>query len=124
METVRQIVNDDGLQIPLPLVERYGFQSGTRVTLELDEHGIRIVPAFPDQQEVENIALQYLLANLGDAVQIQVEQQDDEWQVAVLADGVTEPLGSLVYSIAGKLNSEKSTAPNVLREAAVTAYNK
>lgn len=124
METVRQIVNDDGLQIPLPLVKKYGFQPGTPVTLEFDELGIRIVPALLDKQEVENIALKYLLANVGDAVQIQVEQAADQWQVAVLGDGLTEPLGSLVYSLAGELNSEKSTPPATLREAGASAYSK
>ena len=124
METVRQIVNDDGLQIPLPLVERYGFQPGTRVTLKFDERGIRIVPAFLDKQEIENVALQYLLVSVGDAVQIQSKKKDDQWQITILGDGLTEPLGSLVYSLAGNLNLEESTSPTVLREAAITAYSK
>ena len=65
METVRQVINDEGLQIPLPLIERYGLQPGARVILELEPQGIRIVPALPDANDIENIALCYLLIHLG-----------------------------------------------------------
>lgn len=122
METIRQVINDNGLQIPLPLVERYGLQPGARVILELDQQGIRIVPALPDDEDIENIALRYLLANLGDAVQVKVEQKEEGWQVAVYGERLTEPFGSLVYSREGTLISEKSSSPKALREAAVAAY--
>ncbi len=119
MEKVKQIINDDGLQIPLPLVERYGLQPGAQVILELDQQGIRIMPALPDDHDIENIALRYLLINLGDSAQVQVEQKDDLWQVAVFGEGLTEPLGSLVYSLEGTLISKKSSSPQALHEAAV-----
>lgn len=106
------------------MVERYGFQPGTCVTLEFDEQGIHIIPAFPDKQEIENVALRYLLVTVGDAVQVQSEKEDDQWQITVLGGGLAEPLGSLVYSPAGDLNLEESTSPTVLREAAITAYSK
>jgi len=122
MEKVRQVINDEGLQIPLPLVERYGLQPGARVILELDQQGIHIVPALPDNHDIENIALRYLLINLGDAAQVQVNQKDDLWQVAVFGEGLTEPFGSLVYSLEGQLISEKSSSPQVLRETALAAY--
>ena len=114
METVRQVINEEGLQIPLVLVERYGLQPGARVILELDPQGIRIVPALPDANDVENIALRYLLINLGDAVQVKVEQENDEWQVAIFGEGLPEPFGTLVYSQQGTLVSEKSYIPTQL----------
>ncbi|MCP4361689.1 MAG: hypothetical protein GY796_27065 [Chloroflexi bacterium] len=70
---IRQVINDDGLQIPLPLIEHYSLQPGVRVILELDQQGIRIVPALPDDHDIENVALRYLLINLGDATQVQNE---------------------------------------------------
>jgi hypothetical protein len=123
METVRQVINEEGLQIPLVLVERYGLQPGARVILELDSQGIRIVPALPNANDVENIALRYLLIHLGDAVQVKVEQENDEWQVAVFGEGLTKPLGTLVYSQQGTLISEKSSSTKALREAALAAYS-
>lgn len=123
METVRQVINEEGLQIPLPLVERYGLQPGARVILELDSQGIRIVPALPNANDVENIALRYLLIHLGDAVQVKVEQENDEWQVAVFGDELAEPFGMLVYSQQGTLVSEKSSSTKALREAALAAYS-
>jgi hypothetical protein len=122
METIRQVINKDGLQIPLPLVERYGLQPGARVILELDQQGIRIIPALPDDEDIENIALRYLLTHVGDVIQVQVEQKEDVWQVAVLGEGLPEPLGSLVYSVEGTLINEKSSSPKALREAAQAAY--
>jgi hypothetical protein len=123
METVRQVINEEGLQIPLPLVERYGLQPGARVILELDSQGIRIVPALPNANDVENIALRYLLIHLGDAVQVKVEQENDEWQVAIFGEGLPEPFGTLVYSQQGTLISEKSSSTKALREAALAAYS-
>ena len=83
MEKIRQMINADGLQIPLPLVARYGLHPGARVTLEFDEHGIHIIPALPNQQDIENLALQYLLTNLGDAVTVQVVAEENLWRALV-----------------------------------------
>jgi antitoxin component of MazEF toxin-antitoxin module len=123
METIRQVVNADGLQIPLPLVARYGLQPGARVTLEFDEQGIHIFPTLPDKQDIENMALQYLLTNLGDAITVQVMAKDDGlWQAIVYSEGLAEPLGQLTYSQLGQLQPDQSTEPKVMRESAINAY--
>ncbi len=122
METIRQMVNADGLQIPLPLVTRYGLQPGARVTLAFSERSIQIIPMLPSQQDIENIALQYLLTNLGDAVTVQVSNKGDSWQASVYGEGLTEPLGRLTYSTLGQLQLNQSTTPNIMREIAINAY--
>jgi len=122
METIRQMVNADGLQIPLPLVARYGLRPGARVTLEFDERGIHIIPTLPNKQDIENLALQYLLTNLGDAVTVQVVAKDDLWQALVYGEGLTESLGQLTYSQLGQLQPNQSTTPKIMRESVINAY--
>lgn len=122
MEKVHQVVSREGLQIPLPIMQRYGLQPGSPVILELDETGIHIALELPARQDIENDALQYLLKNLGDAATVQVEQEDDKWRVAVFAAGIRDPLGYLVYTVKGQLLEEHSTSPKTMRETAVAAY--
>ena len=54
MERARQLVINDGLQIPLPFMVQYGLHPGSEVTVELDADVIRIVPKLPDQTDNEN----------------------------------------------------------------------
>lgn len=51
MERIRQVVDTAGLQIPLPVMQRYGLQPGGRVILELGIDESRILPAIPGQAE-------------------------------------------------------------------------
>ena len=122
MEKVNQVVNAGGLQIPLPIMERYGLHPGASVVLELDELGIHIAPALPKKQDIENSALQYLLAKVGDAVTIQVKEKDDHWQVDVFGEGLARLLGTLSYSFAGELLVNQSTLPETMRQTAILAF--
>lgn len=122
MTKVRQVIGANGLQIPLPIMERYGLKPGSQVVLELDEAGIHITLESPTQQDIENGALQYLLKNVGDAATVQVERENDKWRVAVFGAGIKEPLGHLIYGANGHLVEEESTSPKTMRETAVTAY--
>jgi hypothetical protein len=118
MEQAHQKIDINGLQIPLPLMQRYGLQIGAQVVLELGTEGIRVLPAVVDRSEIEGRALRYLLRNLGDAVSIYAEQIEDRWQVTVFASGRPMPLGDLVYGLAGDLQEERSTPLETMRRQA------
>jgi antitoxin component of MazEF toxin-antitoxin module len=123
MEKFRQVINAQGLQIPLPIMERYGLQPGAPVVLELDEQGIRITPALPAKEEIENLALRYLLSHLGDAVAVEVEIKDTHWHVSIYGTDLPEPLGHLIFSMEGKLLTDQSTPSEIMRQKAIAAYN-
>lgn len=115
MEVVREVVGTEGLQIPLPIIQRYGLQPGAGVVLELGADQILIRPALLGPEEIESRALRYLLAHLGDAVTVQVERKDGGWWVSVYGAGRTDPLGYLVYSTSGEFLPERSTPIEELR---------
>ena len=119
MERIHQVIGAGGLQIPLFIVQRYGLQPGAEVVLELDADEIRILPAIPGQAEIENRALRYLLSHLGDAATIKVERDGDVWRVSVYGAESDEPLGELVYSLAGELLRDHSTPLEEMRQRAV-----
>lgn len=118
MERVRQVVGTEGLQIPLLIMQRYGLQPGTGVVLELRTDEIRILPAVPGQEEIENRALRYLLVHLGDAATVEVERDNSDWYVSVYGAGIADPLGRLVYSPAGELLLDRSTPVEKMRQRA------
>jgi antitoxin component of MazEF toxin-antitoxin module len=122
MEKVKQVISAGGLQIPLPIMERYGLHPGASVVLELDELGIHIAPALPEKQDIENLALQYLLAKLGDAVTIRVEKKDTCWQVDVFGADLSQLLGTLFYYFAGELLVNQSTSLEAMRQTAILAF--
>lgn len=118
MERVRQIVGAEGLQIPLLIMQRYGLQPGAEVVLELRTDGIHILSAVLGREEIENRALRYLLAHLGDATTVSVEKDNGNWRVAVYGTGIAKPLGELVYSADGELLLDRSTPVEEMRRRA------
>lgn len=126
MERTQQLVDGNGLQIPLPFMAQYGLHPGSEVTVELDV--IRIVPKYPNQAAIEKAALKLLLKSLGDAVLVkakQFEQGDAErnagdWRVDIHARDVEEPLGHINYAKNGELLSDLSTSLEAVRQKAAT----
>ena len=128
MERAQQLINNDGLQIPLPFMVQYGLHPGSEVIVELDDDVIRIVPKLPDQTDIENRALRLLLKSLGDAVLVKAQQLDateagrkiGDWRVVVYARGVDDPLGHLDYAKRGQLLSDLSMVLDTIRQKAST----
>ena len=119
MERAHQMISVDGLQIPLPLMQRYGLRPGAQVVLELGAEGIRVLPALADRSEIEGKALRYLLRKLGDAVTIEARQCEGAWRVTVFAAGSLTPIGELIYGLAGDFLGEHSTSLELMRRRAV-----
>ena len=119
MERAYQLIGVDGLQIPLPLMQRYGLRPGAQVVLELGAEDIRVLPALADRSEIEGKALRYLLRNLGDAVTVKARQCEGAWRVTVFASGGLTPMGELVYGLAGDFLEEHSTPLETMRHRAV-----
>ncbi len=126
MEKVHQSVNAEGLQIPIVLMRQYGLDAGSRVVLELEPEAIRVVPAQPDREAIENRALRYLLAHVGDAVSVEAtwEAEKGNWAISVYGAGRAEPVGVLTYSAPGALVPEHSTSPAAIRSAALAAIGR
>lgn len=119
MERVTQPFGAKGVQIPGYLIERFGYQPGTQVVIEVDKKGIHIVPAVLDADEIERRAMSYALHNIGDAVGVDVEKQGQHWYVIVYGtEELPESIGHLVYSENGDLLQDKSTSPEAMWEKA------
>lgn len=119
MERVRQIMGKEGLEIPLLLMERYGLHPGTQVVMELSKDGIHILPASPGKEDIESLALRYILANLGDAPTITVERDNDDWRVSIYGRVSNDVLGQLVYSSEGKFLADRSTSVAEIHRKAI-----
>ncbi len=121
MERVQNIVGERGIEIPLPLIEQYGFQPGSPFLIEFGETGIRILPPMSQQEEIGTQALFYLFRKLGDAVRVDVKPLGLEWQVNVYAAD-EKPLGKLIYSSDGVLIEAKSTPVATMRQKALAGH--
>ena len=115
MERAHQTISGDGLQIPLPLMQRYGLQPGAQVVLELGVEGIRVLPALAHRAKIESRALRHL----GDAVTIEARQREDAWRVTVFASDSLRPIGELIYDLAGDFLEKPSTPLETMRRRAV-----
>ena len=119
MERAHQTISGDGLQIPLPLMQRYGLQPEAQVVLELGVEGIRVLPALAHRAKIESRALRHLLRHLGDAVTIEARQREDAWRVTVFASDSLRPIGELIYDLAGDFLEKPSTPLETMRRRAV-----
>ncbi len=126
MERAYQVIGEGGIQIPLPLLESYGFYSGTHIVVEFGNEGLYIQPAKPTRTEISQRALRLLLRRLGDAVVVKTEPEQDGvpnsesagWVVTVYGRGNETPLGTLRYSSRGDLLSDVDAAINQMWEKA------
>ena len=126
MERTYHIIGDGGIQIPLPLLESYGFHSGTQIVVEYGSEGLYIQPAKPTRTEISQRALRLLLRRLGDAVIVKTEADKDNllnaestgWVVTVYSRGNETPLGILRYSSRGDLLTDIDSAINQMWEKA------
>lgn len=122
MERTHQIVNDQGLHIPLPLIEEYGFRPGEEVIVEMGADGIRITSAAPSQTEIEDKTLKLLMRHLGDAVVVKASWTEDgplhAWVVVVSPRGHTAQLGEIVFSKRGDLITNLDEALYQMRRKA------
>lgn len=119
MERVTQPFNDKGVQIPGYLIKQFGYQPGTNVVIEIDTKGIHIIPALPNESEIEKRAMAYAFRNIGDAVAVEVTKQPHRWLVAVYgAEELPESLGYLIYSEKGELLQTESIPPEAMWEKA------
>ena len=116
MEIIHQVIDKEGLNIPLPIIEQYGLHPGGDAVLELEVDGIRIRPAAPDKSQIESMALVYLLANVGDGARVAAERENGNWRVAVFSMMQESPLGYLYYSQDGKLLEHNSISVSELLE--------
>lgn len=125
MERTYQIVGEQGIQIPLPLLESYGFRSGTQIVVEVGQDGLFIKSARPTRTDITQRALKLLLHRLGDAVLVKTEPEGDNssethgWLVEVYAKGCDTPLGTLHYSHRGDLLTNVDSAIVQMRENAL-----
>ncbi|MBK9054567.1 MAG: hypothetical protein IPL78_27775 [Chloroflexi bacterium] len=121
MERITQPFDTKGVQIPGYLIERFGYQPGTQVVIEVDTKGIHIIPATLEAEAIERRAMTYALHNIGDAVSVEVEKQLHHWLVTVYGtEELPEPIGYLVYSESGELSEAESTSPEAMWEKAAT----
>lgn len=119
MERVTQPFNTKGVQIPGYLIERFGYQPGTQVVIEVDTRGIHILPATLEADDIEKRAMTYALHHIGDAVSVEVEKQLHRWLVTVYGtEELPEPIGYLVYSDNGELLKDESTSPEAMWDKA------
>lgn len=132
MEHSQQVIDINGLQIPLPFMTQYGLRPGSEVTVELHDDAIRIVPKFPDRAAIEKSALKLLLKSLGDALLVKANQLDSdqadgksgEWRVSVYAHDIDEPLGFLEYARHGELLSDlESTLGDIRHKATMISQS-
>jgi len=110
MERIHCLINANGLPIPLPFMQQYGFRPGMNAVIEMGESDIRIIAAPPSQEEIENRVLRLLLHKLGDAVtvcsELVKEGKHSYWDVSIGAQGTDAVFGMLRYSLTGELLSD------------------
>ncbi len=71
------------------------------------------------QEEIENLALRYLFAYLGDAVSVKIKMGDEDWRVSEYGSSVAEPLGELIYSVSGQFQVDRSTSVEEMQRRAI-----
>jgi hypothetical protein len=123
MERLHQVVDKNGLQIPLPFIQQYGLQPGAKVTVELGPYQITVSLPITDPTRIEDLALRLTLRNLGDAAQVKAERDPsplnpEGWRVNVFGATGMSPLGYLTFTQMGEYLPELSISFDEIRRIA------
>lgn len=119
MSKIVQEVTSTGLHLPRPLIEKYGWSEGKKVIVEIFKNSISIYPQQLTANDIADIACNYLLEKVGDAVAVKTPIRDDgEWIVPVVLPHQKKELGQLKFTASGELIIEESDKPATLMERA------
>jgi hypothetical protein len=119
MSKVIQEIDSTGLHLPKSLTERWGWREGTKVIIENKGRSISILPQEFTGVEIANLACDYLLSHVGDAVTIKTPNRvNDHWVVPVVLSYQKKDLGRLAFTASGELIIEESDSPALLVERA------
>lgn len=119
MSKVVQEITSTGLHLPKSLIERWGWHEGTKVIVENRGHSIFISPQELTAVDIANMACNYLLEHVGDAVAVKTPYRlNDHWVVPVILSFHKRDLGQLAFTLSGELIIEKSDTPAMLLERA------
>ena len=119
MSKIIQEITADGLRLPKTLVEQFGWREGTKVMLEIHDRTVSIVPQELTAENVAEIACIFLLEKVGDVAAIKKPQKrDDKWIVDIVLPHAGKDLGTLVFTVDGKLMLDESDSPSKLLEKA------
>jgi hypothetical protein len=89
------------------------------MVIQLERHGLRIVPAEWDPEEIIDRAATYVFEHVGDATAVgQPQRVGDRWRVPVILPHRQRTLGHLVLSRSGEIVHEESDTPRAMRERA------
>src|SRR4030043_318460 len=94
MSKVVQEISSTGLYLPKALIEKWGWQEGTRVIVERLGRSISIYPQESSIVDIANIACNHLLEHVGDAVAVKTPfRVNDHWVVPVVLSYKKKDLG-------------------------------
>jgi hypothetical protein len=115
-------VTEEGLRLPRRLLEQWGYAPGRRMRISASASGVFIRPAEAEQEDIESLALRYLVSEAGDMAGIRrPEHQGNRWRVQVVLRPDGQLIGELYYSLDGTLLAAESSSPAQLIEAADAA---
>ncbi len=119
MSKVVQQISSKGLHLPKALFEKWGWREGAKVIVE--NHG-RMISIYPQELtgvDIADVACNYLLEHVGDAVAVKTPYRvNDHWIVPVVLAYQQKELGRLSFTSSGDLIIEESDSPATLLERA------
>lgn len=106
MQQLYQTIGPNGLQIPLPLIQKYGLKQGAEVVVEFETGRVHIKSTPLPAALIEQNALRLTLKHLGDGVTVKAVPHQLGWQVQLYGIGMENPLGHFMYDANGELLSD------------------
>jgi len=114
-----QEVTSKGLHLSKTLIEKWGWQEGTKVIVESHGRSVSIYPQELTSVDIANMACNYLLDHVGDALAVKTPyRENDHWIVPVVMPYDKKDLGRLLFTCSGDLIVEESDSPAILLERA------
>ena len=119
MSKVVQEISSKGFHLPKSLIEKWGWQEGTKVVVESHGRSVSIYPQDLMSVDIADMACNYLLEHVGDAVAVKTPYRvNDHWVVPVVMSYQKINLGRLLFTSSGDLIIEESDSPAMLLERA------
>ena len=121
MSKILEEITAKGLHLPNSVLENWGWEEGTKVTIEHNNNNKTIVisPREITAREISSRACIFLLKKVGDAAGVKTPVRDgDKWRVTVVLPHRKKDLGQLTYTLDGFLVPEESDSSEQLKAKA------
>ena len=116
METIKVKLKDDALVLQFEVGKQLGWESGTKLFVETQEHDLYVRRQELSAKEIARLARIHLAEHVGNATDVKTPVRiNGRWRVEAVLSHRPQTIGYMTFTTQGEIIEDESDSPAKLR---------